>query len=82
MWQVEQKAIERLELTDEVFSQAEIIQQLGFTEYDALRLAFAKIANVDVMLTTDDKLVKKANTNIATLQMKVANPLAWLQEII
>ncbi|TXH70789.1 MAG: PIN domain-containing protein [Thiothrix sp.] len=82
LWQVEQKATERLELTDEVFQQADTLQQLGFTEYDALHLAFAIHAKVDVMLSTDDKLVKRAHANSASLPIKVANPLAWLQEVI
>lgn len=82
LWQVEQKANERLELTDAVFQQAESLQKLGFTEYDALHLAFAISAKVDVLLSTDDKLVKRANANFTTLQLKVANPLAWLQEVI
>lgn len=82
LWQVEQKANERLELTDAVFQLAESLQKLGFTEYDALHLAFAISAKVDVLLSTDDKLVKRANANFTTLQLKVANPLAWLQEVI
>lgn len=82
LWQLEQKATERFELNNEVFAQAEALQKLGFTEYDALHLAFTQHAKVDVLLSTDDKLVKRANLNFTVLQLKVANPLAWLQEVI
>lgn len=34
------------------------------------------------MLSTDNKLVKRAGANFTILQLKVANPLAWLQEVI
>jgi predicted nucleic acid-binding protein len=34
--------------------------QLGFKLYDALHLAFAQSASVDIFLTTDDRLLRKA----------------------
>ena len=82
LWLLEQKANERIELTECIFQQAATIQKLGFTEYDALHLAFAITAQVDVLLSTDDKLIKKAIKHQATLKLKVANPLAWLQEVL
>lgn len=82
LWLIEQKANERVELTEDIFQQAETIQKLGFTEYDALHLAFAITAQVDVLLSTDDKLIKRAIKHISTLKLKVANPLTWLQEVL
>jgi len=58
------------------------IKELGFKSYDALHLACAKYAKVEVFLSTDDKLVKKAHNNQAMLQMRVDNPLNWLQEVL
>ncbi|NCQ94607.1 MAG: type II toxin-antitoxin system VapC family toxin [Microcystis aeruginosa W11-06] len=34
--------------------------QLGFKFYDALHLAFAEAGGADVLLTTDDRLLRKA----------------------
>ena len=82
LWSMECRASERLELTDAIFQQSEAIQQLGFSTYDALHLAFAEIAEVDIFLSTDDKLLKRAQRCVEQIKVKVANPLAWLQEVI
>ena len=55
---------------------------MGFTTCDALHIAFAQFAEVDVMLSTDDKLLKRAQRHLETLQVNVVNPLSWLQEIL
>ena len=33
---------------------------MGFTTYDAMHIACAESAQVDILLSTDDKLIKKA----------------------
>ena len=82
LWSLESRSTERLELTDAILQQAETIERLGFTTYDALHLTFAALANVDAFLTTDDKLLKRAQRYPEEIQISVANPLAWLQEVI
>ncbi len=69
-------------LNEEIYLSSEQIKELGFKSYDALHLACAKYAKVEVFLSTDDKLVKKAHKNQAMLQMRVDNPLNWLQEVL
>ena len=71
-----------MQLTDAILQQAEQLQQLGFTTYDALHLTFAALADVDVFLTTDDKLLKRAQRHREEIKVPVANPLSWLQEVI
>lgn len=39
---------------------AQELEKLGFHSFDALHLACAETANVDIFLTTDDKLLKLA----------------------
>lgn len=58
------------------------IEQLGLTGFDALHMACAESGNVDVFLTTDDKLVKRAARMAKKLEVRVANPLQWAQEIM
>ncbi|MEM7536588.1 MAG: PIN domain-containing protein [Chloroflexota bacterium] len=82
LWSLESRSTQCLELTDEILDQAEIFQNLGFTTYDALHLAFAQSANVDVFLSTDDKLVKRAQRYSDDIQIRVDNPLYWLQEVL
>ena len=38
------------------------------------------IAFYNVMLTTDDRLLKKAGRNAKALKVRVENPLQWLLE--
>ncbi|MBE2224414.1 MAG: hypothetical protein IAF02_22935 [Anaerolineae bacterium] len=82
MWALESRSTERLELTDSILQQTETIERLGFTTYDALHLTFAVLANVDAFLTTDDKLLERAKRYPEEIQIPVANPLSWLQEVI
>lgn len=82
LWSLESGATERLELTEVIYQQAETLQQLGFTALDALHLACAQTAGVDVFLSTDDKLLKKSRQHIDKIKLYAMNPLAWLQEVI
>jgi predicted nucleic acid-binding protein len=50
---------------------------------DALHLACAQGLRADVFLTTDDALVRAAGRIPAgSLTVTVANPLAWLTDIV
>ncbi|MEZ5477492.1 MAG: PIN domain-containing protein [Thiolinea sp.] len=82
LWALESRATEILDLTDAILQHAQTIQQLGFTSYDALHLAFAISADVDIFLSTDDKLLKRAHRYPEVIKITVSNPLSWLQEII
>ena len=50
--------------------------------YDALHLACAEQATVDIFLTTDDRVLRIATRYTAQLKVRVANPLDWLLEVI
>lgn len=60
----------------------ELKLQLGIRSYDALHIACAEIGGADVFLSTDDKLVKAAKRNSKATNIRVENPLNWLQEVI
>lgn len=59
------------------------LKMLGFKIEDALHLACAERGGVDVFLTTDDRLLRKANNPEICLQLRVRveNPYVWLQEV-
>jgi predicted nucleic acid-binding protein len=82
LWSLQSRSTERLELTNSILQQAAQLQHLGFTTYDALHLAFAEFAEVDVFLTTDDKLLKRAQSFREEIKISVVNPLSWLQEVM
>ncbi len=69
-------------LNEEIRSLAESLKSYGFTTYDALHLACAKHAGVDVFLSTDDKLIKRAQRCSDIIMLNVKNPLSWLQEVL
>lgn len=58
------------------------LETMGFNSFDALHIACAESGRADVFLTTDDKLLNKANNFSKQLLIRVENPLTWLREII
>ena len=71
-----------LSLSDEAVERGEELKGLGLKTYDALHVACAEQAQVDVLLTTDDKLIRAAARNNRTVKVPVKNPLTWLQEVL
>jgi predicted nucleic acid-binding protein len=69
-------------LTDAAIARAQELTAMGFRTYDALHLACAEQATVDVFLTTDDRVLRIATRHKRQLKVRVANPLAWLVEVI
>lgn len=54
--------------------------EVGFGNMDALHIACAEEAKVDIFLSTDDKLVRIAKKNKAKIKIKIENPINWLRE--
>ena len=69
-------------LTATAVTRAQALKAMGFRTYDALHLACAEQATVDVFLTTDDRMLRIVTRHTAQLQVHVANPLDWLLEVI
>jgi hypothetical protein len=61
-------------------TRAESLKRLGFGEFDALHLACAEQGAVDVFLTTDDGLLRRAHRHAETFRIRVENPVSWYQE--
>ncbi len=57
------------------------LETLGFKWFDALHLACAESSEVDVFLTTDNRLLRRANRIRMLLQVRVENPYIWLEEV-
>ncbi|MPZ14593.1 MAG: PIN domain-containing protein [Chloroflexi bacterium] len=69
-------------LTASAVARAQEVKAMGFRTYDALHLACAEGAMVDVLLTTDDRVLRIAARHTAQLKVRVANPLDWLLEMV
>jgi predicted nucleic acid-binding protein len=60
----------------------ELQHELGIKAYDALHIACAEQGGADVFLSTDDRLVKSVKRKSEVTNIRVENPLTWLQEVI
>ena len=61
---------------------ADELQALGFKALDSFHIALAESSNIDVLISTDDKMIKLANRLESKIKVRVANPLNWLSEVL
>ena len=73
-------ASERIVLTEKAEVRAKYFQENGVKPFDSLHLALAEAHNVDVFLTTDDRLLNAANR--LNVEIKTASPVIWLMEVM
>jgi len=73
-----QAAENKIILTEEIDKRSQEIEKLGFGLYDSFHIACAETAKVDSLLTTDDRLLKKAIKYSHLLKVKLDNPVTWL----
>ncbi len=71
----------RVELESGHVERARELAELGFRAVDALYLACAESGDVEVFLTTDDRLLRLTSRHAARLRVRVDNPLGWLREV-
>jgi predicted nucleic acid-binding protein len=69
-------------VNNNTYIRAKEIQQFGIKVYDALHIACAEIGKANVLLSTDDKLLKAAKRNFNVINIEIENPLIWLQKMI
>jgi len=70
-----------MKLNKLTFQRAGDLEGLGFKSADAVHVAAAEQANVDVILTCDDRLCRLARRRQRQLRVQVANPVEWLKEM-
>jgi predicted nucleic acid-binding protein len=57
------------------------LEALGYGAFDALHLACAEQAAVDVLLTTDDRFISQAGRRLGKPTIRVLNPVNWVREM-
>lgn len=62
------------------YERASELAGLGFGSLDALHIACAESAQCAVLLSTDDRLLRRALRRATSLRVRVENPLQWLLE--
>lgn len=71
-----------LDTNDRIETLASHLIEQGFKLNDAFHLAFSQIYHLDVFLTTDDRLLKKAKKTPNFITIKAENPVIWLMNIL
>jgi predicted nucleic acid-binding protein len=73
-------ATEHIRADPNLLRRAWVLESMGFGVYDSVHIACAEIADADVLLTTDDALIRRARRLHHELGVPVSNPLTWLKE--
>lgn len=63
-----------------IIERAKELEALGYGAFDSLHLSSAEAGLADVLLTTDDRLIKQAARAVGTPRVRVLNPVEWLWE--
>lgn len=71
---------ESVHLTSSVGSRARQLAECGIQPRDALHIASAEAGSAEVMLTTDDHLLKKGRSLREAFSVRIANPADWIRE--
>lgn len=67
-----------VDLDEAIVQRAGVMAQLGFKSFDAIHIASAEASGADVMLTTDDRLLRRALKYQDQLSVGIDNPVSWL----
>lgn len=62
-------------------ARAQQLEERGISAFDALHVACAEGAGVDIFLTTDDQLLHRLTEQSGELSVRALNPLAWVREV-
>jgi predicted nucleic acid-binding protein len=68
-------------LHDSSLQRARHLAYLGYEALDALHLAAAESAEASVLLTTDDRFLRRAALGLGQPRIPVRNPLSWIKEV-
>ena len=77
---INDRAKTHITVDEAIFNRTTIIKEMGFTTYDAMHIACAETAQIDMFLSTDKGIVNRASRNKNDLLVKIMNPLNWIQE--
>ena len=75
-------APDRLVLDQETVALAEWLESEGVPAMDAIHLALAERHGCDILLTTDDTLIRRVRCLARPLRTRVENPARWIAEAL
>jgi len=69
-----------VEVDDSVTQRARDLGAAGYGPFDALHFAAADSAGADVLLSTDDRLIRQAARGVGAPRIPVRKPVSWSKE--
>ena len=63
-----------------VILRAKELAGVGYGAFDALHLSCAEAGLAEVLLTTDDRFIRRAVRAVGSPRVRVLNPVEWLRE--
>ena len=72
----------KVSIDEQIEKRAIEVSRVKFSAFDALHIASAEKSKANIMLTTDDRLLKKSLQNRKFLGIQVENPVKWLMEVL
>jgi len=73
-------ATKTIPLDDHIIRRAKELEDFGYGAFDALHLSSAEAGAAEVLLTTDDRFLRRARRGIGSPRVRVLNPVEWLRE--
>ena len=67
-------------LDRQIILRAKELEAVGYGAFDALHLSTAEAGNVEVLLTTDDRLIRRPARAVGSPRVRVLNPVEWLRK--
>jgi len=68
-------AVQKIPLSDAVARRAAALSSFQLRGLDALHVASAEAGNADLLITTDDRMIRRAGRVTPALRVKVVNPV-------
>jgi predicted nucleic acid-binding protein len=73
-------ATDSIPLSSEIVQRAKELEALGYGAFDALHVSSAEAGAAEVLLTTDDRFIKRAARAVGSPRVRILNPVEWLRE--
>ena len=67
-------------LDGQIIRRAKELEAAGYGAFDAPHLSTAEAGDVEVLLTTDDRFIKRAARAVGSPRVRVLNPVEWLRK--
>jgi len=72
----------KVNLDEATDQRSQELENLGFGLFDSFHIACAEMAQADVLLSTDDRLLRNVSRHQAVIMIIADNPVTWLMKVL